>query len=144
MQIRCRCCNYYYWCRNIQRTSMFCIWMTQDGVFVSHENDEAVSNPLVTMADVKQILLEINILNSPNFQDCTQKECESPLLTCVIPLLKVDKYDCSSYFTLVSLTAATNKITAVMWDSVGMYFMPGNMGCGNNKRFVTSFWWKYA
>lgn len=56
------------------------------------------------MADVKQILLEINILKSPSLQDYTQQECESPN---VIPLLKVDKYDCSSYFTLVSLTAAT-------------------------------------
>ena len=65
--------------------SMFCIWRTQDGAFVSHEND-VVSNPLVTMADVKQILLEINILNSPSLHDCTQQERESPN---VIPLLKV-------------------------------------------------------
>ncbi|XP_009884960.1 PREDICTED: laminin subunit alpha-3 [Charadrius vociferus] len=49
------------------------------------------------MADVKQILLEINILKSPSLQDYTQQECESPN---VIPLLKVDKYDCSGYFTL--------------------------------------------
>lgn len=67
------------------------------------------------MADVKQILQEINIFNSPSMQDCTQQECESPNVT---PLLKVDKYDSSSYFTLVSLTAATNKIMAVIWDSV--------------------------
>lgn len=86
----------------------------QDGVFVSPENDGVVSDPLVTMVDAKQILLEINFLHSPGLQDCTQKECESPD---VIPLLKVAKYDCSSYFILVSLTAATNKITAVIWDS---------------------------
>lgn len=51
---------------------MFCIWKTQDGVFVSHVTDGVVSSPLVTMADVKEILLEINILNSPSLQDCTQ------------------------------------------------------------------------
>lgn len=69
------------------------------------------------MADVKQILLEISILNSPSLQDCTQQECESPS---AIPLVKVVKYDCSSYFTLVSLTAVTNKIMAVLWDSVNI------------------------
>lgn len=73
---------------------MFCIWKTQDGVFVSHEKDEVVSKLVVAMAYVKQILLEINILDSPSLQDCTRQECESPNVT---SLLKVDKL-LSSYF----------------------------------------------
>lgn len=46
--------------------------MIQQGVFVTPENIE-----VVTMADVKQILL--NILNSPSLQDCTQQECYSSI-----------------------------------------------------------------
>lgn len=42
---------------------MFLIWKTLQDAIVSREND-VVSKPLVTMEEVKQILLEINILDT--------------------------------------------------------------------------------